>query len=808
MRSSFSDIRRFCQMTSQSFEIFVNFHPVHLKYCRLSRLSNDVKRRHKHFGSSRCSCTALHWGKEKRGKMSASSWKCDDCNFETDRQVKYTRHIQSEKHKTLQFLLASQDDIEEEILSDDDVLYTQNLVDNVTSTCQPRARSPRPVSDHDEDEGSDETMQQQEFGEELQDDESAFQYGKESEDWYPFESKAECLLYIFMNSATHHISDEVVKFVLFIMEELGVTGLPSLHQLKMKKFGDFTWEDIITKGQNEDNVPVWIVKPSTVLKLLVAHPKTSRLIERGPKESEVLSHPANARRWKEELDFPAVDDDERPVVNVPVNLFLDDTGVHKSRQWKALHCIQMQDSGLPLTERPKGANIKFLGASEKVQIMDVAKVVMEDMADMKRDGVESFDANLNQKCVVKSCVDTVVADFNMLSFCCNHLGASATKFCPRCYADSDHFMSYGIPRTPGDTIRTVDRINLKCNEKDKKILRKKKGVKEHENVFWEHINPHKDIPVGLLHLIPLGMAKHLIKNIIAVCSDQQMEKLKTHLESTCNRGIFFNFFKHLDSRQGKHFKEYLQVAPLNMLFAGVEHKYVKMVALLAVIQKKSNKLSYTHEDVDELREDIRHYHQMVNANFPALKKKVKTHLILHLIEDIAMHGPPKAYNEDAFEKNHGTVREMIFHQNQKARSRDTSAKFAQSYLCEHVITGGFFKEGEEWKQASEGILHVGESTHVVKFMGKDVPGKRSVGEITKLERQKNKHPVTKATQEDVMLMALLSLNLTTDVDLAAYNLKRGKAVTTQKKELVNSGEWVKYLNTADEVLVYLLHLLS
>ena len=66
------------------------------------------------------------------------------------------------------------------------------------------------------------------------------------------------------------------------------------------------------------------------------------------------------------------------------------------------------------------------------------------------------------------------------------------------------------------------------------------------------------------------------------------------------------------------------------------------------------------------------------------------------IEDIERHGPPKYYVEDAFEKNHGIIRNYLFLQNQKARSRDIAIKFAKHMLCQHVTSGGFFPDGETW----------------------------------------------------------------------------------------------------------------
>ena len=42
-------------------------------------------------------------------------------------------------------------------------------------------------------------------------------------------------------------SDEIVKFIIFMLKELGIQEVPSLEYLKNKKFGSFHWENMILK---------------------------------------------------------------------------------------------------------------------------------------------------------------------------------------------------------------------------------------------------------------------------------------------------------------------------------------------------------------------------------------------------------------------------------------------------------------------------------------------------------------------------------------------------------------------------------
>ncbi|CAC5389903.1 unnamed protein product [Mytilus coruscus] len=285
---------------------------------------------------------------------------------------------------------------------------------------------------------------------------------------------------------------------------------------------------------------------------------------------------------------------------------------------------------MQLADRHKEGNVHFLGASEKTEIMDVAQLVIKDIQNVNEQNIESYDAFKKQKCVINTQLDVVVADFSMTSYCCNHLGASANKFCPRCHAEADNFNEIVRLRTPAETQRTIQRIDMRSNESDKKRLRTLTGVKENDNCFWDVLDPHRDIPVGLLHLIPLGLAKHIIKFVLNNVGSDTVEKLSYHLIDTLGNG-YKDFFKHFNSRQGKDLKSYLQIAPFNLLYAKVPSKFIDMVTCLANIHKKLNKDSFTSSDYDDLRYNIRQYHEQIKRDAPELKKKVKSHLLLHVV---------------------------------------------------------------------------------------------------------------------------------------------------------------------------------
>lgn len=394
---------------------------------------------------------------------------------------------------------------------------------------------------------------------------------------------------------------------------------------------------------------------------------------------------------------------------------------------------------------------------------------------------------MGQECTIKTCIDVVVADYAMMSFCANHLGAAAKKYCPRCFADADNFDHICQKREPDETRRSLNILNMRSLEKDKQILRSEKGIKEHDNCFWDVINPHSDIPVGLLHLIPLGLAKHLVKYIVDSVDNNTLKKMSAHLDAVVPGGRFFEFFKYMQSRQGKDFKYYLQIAPFNMMFAGVPQKYVKMISCLSLIQLQLHSESFDEDDLQYLQSTIDKYLSYIKVHTPELQRKAKSHLLLHIVDDIRKHGPPKFYIEDAFEKNHGTIRDQIFLQNQKARSRDTCIKFTKHTICQHILSGGYFKESEEWKNASEHALQFGGMAEIQKFMGESVTSDKKMpnGTVRKLCRQSNRHTMTEKMTDE-----MLSL-LTSDNHSPDDKIQRGSAITAGG-EMVNAGDWVEY----------------
>ena len=117
---------------------------------------------------------------------------------------------------------------------------------------------------------------------------------------------------------------------------------------------------------------------------------------------------------------------------LPIVLFSDDTSGNKSKKWHKFDSWSIMFAGLPRKENAKIGNIHFITCSDVVSALDMAGPLAEQLCDLERNGVEAFDAILNQTVLVVSPLICILADNPRASELLNHLGPSARRFCRMC----------------------------------------------------------------------------------------------------------------------------------------------------------------------------------------------------------------------------------------------------------------------------------------------------------------------------------------------------------------------------------------
>jgi hypothetical protein len=86
--------------------------------------------------------------------------------------------------------------------------------------------------------------------------------------------------------------------------------------------------------------------------------------------------------------------------------------------------------------------------------------------------------------------------------------------------------------------------------------------------------------------------------------------------------------------------------------------------------------------------------------------KVKLHLLPHIIQDIRRFGPAVRNSTEIFECFNAIFRMCSIFSNHQAPSRDIALKFASMSRMKHILSGGFWLEEGNWRQASTKVQDV------------------------------------------------------------------------------------------------------
>lgn len=74
---------------------------------------------------------------------------------------------------------------------------------------------------------------------------------------------------------------------------------------------------------------------------------------------------------------------------------------------------------------------------------------------------------------------------------------------------------------------------------------------------------YRDIPVGILHWLYLGLGKHILKACMLELSEPKQEQLDVLIESSDQSGfqtkLSSDIVRYIDSRQGKDIKTYVRI---------------------------------------------------------------------------------------------------------------------------------------------------------------------------------------------------------------------------------------------------------
>ncbi|KAF8515939.1 hypothetical protein JB92DRAFT_3082782 [Gautieria morchelliformis] len=222
------------------------------------------------------------------------------------------------------------------------------------------------------------------------------------------------------------------------------------------------------------------------------------------------------------------------------------------------------------------------------------------------------------------------------------------------------------------------------------------------NPVWRlrELDPHRDTPVEILHVILLGVVKYFWHDAIARTNDEQKTILKARL--TCldvcrldpelTRVPGHTYVQYAGSLVGRDFRAIAQVAIFalyDMLPPEILEAWAALGTLVPMVWSPciADLDMYLHM----LSDAIKHFLACTASWTPRWFNKPKFHLLLHLPEHIRRLGPAILFATETFESYNAIIRAWSIHSNRKAPSRDIAQRAAHCHRIRHLMSGGFYK---------------------------------------------------------------------------------------------------------------------
>ncbi|KAJ7110365.1 hypothetical protein C8R43DRAFT_904377, partial [Mycena crocata] len=255
------------------------------------------------------------------------------------------------------------------------------------------------------------------------------------------------------------------------------------------------------------------------------------------------------------------------------------------------------------------------------------------------------------------------------------------------------------------------------------------------------LDPHRDTPVKILHVILLGFVKYMWRDLV---QNQLKDKnelkalLVTRLNSFDVSGLGISplaghtLVQYSGSLVGRDFRAIAQAAPFvayDLVSKDCLATWVALSKLIPLIWQPSIKNVEAHAAL--LTAEINHFLTCAARWTTRWFNKPKFHIFLHLPEHIRRFGPAILFATEAFESFNAIIRAKSVHSNRHTPSRDIAQAFAQGNRIRHLLSGGVFmqlsasdatqhlsRERCHWTSAGPGPLSLVSSPNTVtQYLG-------------------------------------------------------------------------------------------
>ncbi|KAI9617965.1 hypothetical protein KEM48_006903 [Puccinia striiformis f. sp. tritici PST-130] len=215
----------------------------------------------------------------------------------------------------------------------------------------------------------------------------------------------------------------------------------------------------------------------------------------------------------------------------------------------------------------------------------------------------------------------------------------------------------------------------------------------------------KDSPVGILHVVQLGVVKYLVAAFMITFKDKDALKLElqAYWNSFNSESLNSPYLKHVymvthwASSIGKDYKTVVQAAPF-VFFPFTKPAQRELWTLLCYLTSFifQTQIEDLNQYATELKLHIDRFLYNTWKMSAQWVNKLKFHIITHLYQSVLRYGPPSLFASEKFESFNSNARRASGHSNRHSPGRDIAITFSDSAATRLIVSGAtlFAHEGK------------------------------------------------------------------------------------------------------------------
>jgi hypothetical protein len=273
----------------------------------------------------------------------------------------------------------------------------------------------------------------------------------------------------------------------------------------------------------------------------------------------------------------------------------------------------------------------------------------------------------------------------------------------------------GNLRSKEEVKQCIISIEKATNIQMKKNLRTTYGLRENPNPLLElAVDFYKSTPVESLHTILLGCSKYMLREFMDRRNAQNKKEIMARINAfpssglTCRVSSNISYYK---SFIGRDFKAFMQLA-LFVLESFFSESERKCWFLLAKIFRLAYCVPFSVKDVTQWKSVCSEFVATTAEYMPSYSKRLKTHLILHLVDNIVEFGPTQSFNTERYESYNSLVRNRNIYGNRHNPSKDIATSFSILHQLRFICSGGY----TNGQKCGDGLSNLYLSPQIQKFL--------------------------------------------------------------------------------------------